>query len=534
MLDPGLREQLSGYLEHIQTPVAIVASLGEDAASRELGELLAELATLHPKLTLRVEPGGSAERTPMCAIGAAGVPPRMRFAGVPLGHELTSLVLALLWAGGHPPRAEPGQLEQIRGLRGELHFETFISLSCQVCPEVVQALHLIAAASPHVRHTMIDGALFPEEVEARQVMAVPSVFLNGAPLAQGGLSLGAILAKLDTAAAARVAESLSQKPTFDVLVVGGGPAGVSAAIYAARKGLRTGLLAERFGGQLKETLGIDNFISVPHTEGPALCGALEQHLRGYEVDVMNEQRAMALRRGDPLAVELASGATLSARAVIAASGARWRELSVPGEREYRGRGVAYCPHCDGPLYRGKRVAVVGGGNSGVEAAIDLSGLATDVTLLEFDPRLRADAILQDRLRGLPNVTTVVGAETTSIEGDGERVTGLVYRERETGAARHVPLDGVFVQIGLTPNTDWLRGVVALTPRGEIEVDARGATDVPGVFAAGDVTTVPFKQIVIASGEGAKAALTAFDYLLRAGARDVAPAAGGAGAAAGAA
>jgi alkyl hydroperoxide reductase subunit F len=513
VLDPELKRQLAAHLERITRPVELVAALDEGEASRELSALLEEVAGLHPQIRLRVEHRGD-ERTPSFAIAGDGQEARVRLAGIPLGHEFSSFVLALLHAGGHPPKVDAAVLEQIRALAGEHHFETVVSLSCQVCPEVVQALNLFAVSNPHVRHTMIDGALFPAEVEARGVMAVPSVFRNGAPFAQGGLSLEAILGKLDAEAAAGGAARLSEKPRFDVLVVGGGPAGAAAAIYAARKGLRTGIVAERFGGQLQDTLGIDNFVSVPHTEGPQLAAALEQHVRAYEVDVMSGQRVRALRPGEPIELELESGAVLKTRTLIAASGARWRELSVPGEREHRGRGVAYCPHCDGPLFKGKRVAVIGGGNSGVEAAIDLAGLAREVTLLEFDPKLRADAVLQARLASLPNVRVMLSAETTGVEGDGRRVTALAWRERATGVAHRLELEGVFVQIGLAPNTDWLRGSVALTPRGEIEVDARGATSVPGVFAAGDATTVPYKQIVIAMGEGAKAALSAFDHLLR--------------------
>lgn len=514
MLDAKLASQLRAHLQRITRPVEIVAALDGGDASRDLRALLDEVAALHPQLRLRVEAPAPGERSPSFSVGSEGEPARVRFAGVPLGHEFTSFVLALLQAGGVAPRADAALLEQVRGLAGELCFETYVSLSCQLCPEVVQALNAIAAQNPNVRHTMIDGGLFPAEVEAREVRAVPSVFLNGRAFGQGLLSLEAIVEKLDAAAAERTAERLSAKGVFDVLVVGGGPAGAAAALYAARKGLRTGLVAERFGGQLQETLGIENFVSVLHTEGRELSAALEQHVRAYDVDVITGQRVRALVAGAPFALELESGAVLRGRTVVAASGARWRELSVPGEREHRGRGVAYCPHCDGPLYKGKRVAVIGGGNAGVEAAIDLAGLASEVTLLEFDPKLRADAVLQQRLASLPNVRVVVSAETTAVEGDGRRVTALAFRERESGVLRRIELEGVFVQIGLVPNTNWLRGVVALTPRGEIEVDARGATSLPGVFAAGDATTVPYKQIVIAAGEGAKVALSAFDHLIR--------------------
>jgi alkyl hydroperoxide reductase subunit F len=375
----------------------------------------------------------------------------------------------------------------------------------------------MATLNPNISHVMIDGALFQDEVNSRQIMAVPCVYLNGEPFAQGRIGIEEIVARLDTGAAARTAEQLAGKTAFDVLVVGGGPAGAAAAVYAARKGIRTGVVAERFGGQVLDTLAIENLISVQHTEGPKLAMALEQHVKEYAVDVMNLQRAEALSPAGAdglIGIRLAGGAVLQSRSVIIATGARWREMNVPGEREYRGKGVAYCPHCDGPLFKGKRVAVIGGGNSGVEAAIDLAGIVAHVTLIEFDTKLRADAVLQAKLASLPNVTTITGALTTEVRGDGVKVIGVDYQDRASGENHHVELEGVFVQIGLLPNTDWLKGTVALSPRGEIEIDARGQTSVPGVFAAGDATTVPYKQIVIAMGEGAKASLSAFDHLIR--------------------
>jgi alkyl hydroperoxide reductase subunit F len=348
-------------------------------------------------------------------------------------------------------------------------------------------------------------------------MAVPTLFLNGAHFGQGRMTLEEILAKVDTGAAEREAAKLSAKDDFDVLIVGGGPAGAAAAIYAARKGIRTGVVAERFGGQVLDTLAIENFISVPETEGPKMAAALEQHVKAYDVDIMNNQRVAQLSVNEDLGrleVRTASGATLRSKSIIVATGARWREMNVPGETEYRGRGVAYCPHCDGPLFKGKRVAVIGGGNSGVEAAIDLAGVVAHVTLIEFDGKLRADAVLQKKLHSLPNVTVIVSAQTTEVHGDRQKVNALSYKDRGTGDIHRVELEGVFVQIGLLPNTDWLKGTVALSPRGEIEVDARGQTSLPGVFAAGDATTAPYKQIIIAMGEGAKAALGAFDHLIR--------------------
>jgi alkyl hydroperoxide reductase subunit F len=437
-----------------------------------------------------------------------------------MGHEFTSLVLALLQTGGHPIKLDDAVIQQIRELDGDFAFETYFSLSCQNCPEVVQALNIMALINPRIQHVAIDGALFQNEVESRQIMAVPTMFLNGEVFGQGRSGVKEILAKLDTNAGARAAKELENKPVFDVLIVGGGPAGAAAAIYAARKGIATGVVAERFGGQVLDTLAIENFVSVQETEGPKFATALEQHVKSYEVDVMDVQRAEALVPGKINEVRLASGAVLKAKTIVLATGARWREINVPGEREYRNHGVAYCPHCDGPLFKGKRVAVVGGGNSGVEAAIDLAGVVSHVTLIEFGAQLRADEVLQRKLRSLANVTVITQAQTTEITGDGKKVNGLTYTDRASGESKHVELEGVFVQIGLVPNTEWLKGTVELSKHGEIVVDAKGATSVPGVFAAGDVTTVPFKQIVIAVGEGAKASLAAFDHLIRSSVEDL--------------
>jgi NADH-dependent peroxiredoxin subunit F len=513
MLDSNLKMQLKGYLERISRPVEIVASVDDSDKSRELLELLADIASVSDLIKIE-ERRDDAQMKPSFALRGPGGEPRVRFAGLPMGHEFTSLVLALLQTGGYPPKVDDAIIAQIRGLDGDYRFETFVSLTCQSCPDVVQALNLMAVLNPAVRHTMIDGAVFQDEVTRRQVMAVPAVFLNGEPFGQGRMELGDILAKLDAGSGAREAVRLIAKAPFDVLVVGGGPAGAAAAIYAARKGIRTGIAAERLGGQLLDTVGIENFISVKETQGHKLASGLEQHVTTYDVDVMNLQRAQALIPGDLIEVKFDNGGVLKARSVIIATGARWREINVPGEREYRNRGVAYCPHCDGPLFKGKRVAVIGGGNSGVEAAIDLAGLVSHVTLIEYDVHLRADAVLTAKLPSLPNVTVITGAQTTEVTGDGERVTGLIYKDRQSGALNTVELAGVFVQIGLVPNTDWLKGTVKLSPRGEVEVDARGQTSVPGVFAAGDCTVVPYKQIVIAVGEGAKASLSAFDHLIR--------------------
>jgi len=513
MLDTAIKNQLQAYLGKVTHDIEIVASLDQSEKSDEMRAMLQEIASLSTRIRY-LEKNDADQRKPSFALNRPGTDVGIGFAGIPMGHEFTSLVLALLQIGGHPSKASAEIIEQIAQLEGEYEFETYISLSCQNCPDVVQALNLMAVINPHIRHTMIDGALFQQEVNERQIMAVPTVFLNGQSFAQGRMALEEIVAKLDTGASKRVAEKIAQKDVFDLLIVGGGPAGAAAAIYSARKGISTGVLAERFGGQVLDTLGIENFISVKETEGPKLVAALEQHVTSYDVDVMNLQRAAALIPGELIEVKLESGASLKAKSVVIATGARWRELNVPGEQEYRNRGVAYCPHCDGPLFKGKRVAVVGGGNSGVEAAIDLAGIVDHVTLVEFDATLRADAVLQRKLHSLPNVTVITSAQTTEVTGDGHRVNGMRYTDRQTGALHLIVLEGIFVQIGLLPNTDWLKGTVALSARGEIEVDARGQTSVPGVFAAGDVTTVPYKQIIIAMGEGSKAALGAFDYLIR--------------------
>ncbi|WP_374674817.1 alkyl hydroperoxide reductase subunit F [Ideonella sp.] len=517
MLDAATKTQLAAYLERIRQPIELVASLDDRPASAEMRELLEAVASAGPdKITVRYD--GQDARRPSFSISAVGADMGVRFAAIPMGHEFTSLVLALLQAGGHPPKVEADVIEQIQALDGEMVFETYMSLTCHNCPDVVQALNLMAVLNPKVRHVAIDGGLYQDEVEARQIMGVPTVFLNGQPFGSGRMELAEILAKVDTNAAARDAAKLGAKPPFDVLIVGGGPAGAAAAVYAARKGIRTGIVAERFGGQVLDTLAIENYVSIQETEGPKFAAALEQHVRTYDVEIMNNQRAEkiipAAQPGGLVGVQLANGAVLQGRSVILSTGARWRNVNVPGEQEYRNKGVAYCPHCDGPLFKGKRTAVIGGGNSGVEAAIDLAGIVEHVTLVEFAEQLKADAVLVKKLKSLPNVTVHVNAQTTEITGDGQKVNGLSFKDRVSGQTQHVPLEGVFVQIGLVPNTEWLKGTLELSRFGEIEVDAKGATSVPGVYAAGDATTVPFKQIIIAAGDGAKAALGAFDYLIR--------------------
>ncbi len=517
MLDANLKSQLNTYLQNIVRPIELIVATDADPAlqakSRELLTLATEISSLSDQIHLRED--NNQPRSPSLSIAQAGETPRITFAGVPLGHEFNSLVLALLYVGGHPPKTDESLAEQIRNLPGERTFETYVSLSCQSCPETVQALNLMALLNPNITHTMIDGALFQQEVEKNNIMAVPSVYMNGTLFGQGRMTAQEIVDQLDDAATERQAEALNAKDPYDVLIVGGGPAGASAAIYAARKGIRTGIVADRFGGQVSDTLAIENFISVSETEGPKLVANLEAHVKDYDVDIMTGQLASSLKQtGNGISVELKNGASLQSKAVIISTGARWREMNVPGEQAYRGKGVAYCPHCDGPLFKGKKVAVIGGGNSGIEAAIDLAGIVEHVTVLEFADTLRADDILQRKARSMGNVEIISSAMTTEVLGDGNRVTGLTYEDRTSGQQQQLNVAGIFVQIGLMPNTEWLGDSVALTDRGEISVDGRGQTSVPGVFAAGDVTDSAYKQIIIAMGSGATASLCAFDHLIR--------------------
>ena len=516
MLDETLKSQLQQYMGLLRQPIRLIASLDDSATAQEMRGLLADIVEAGAgKISLDTD--GSNERRPSFVVAREGQSSGVRFAGLPLGHEFTSLVLALLWTGGHPPKVEQSVIDSIKAIEGEFDFDVYMSLTCHNCPDVVQALSLMAIVNPNIRTTVIEGGAFQAEVEQRQVMAVPMVFQGGVMFDSGRMSIEQIVAKLDTGAAKREAAKINDKSAFDVLVVGGGPAGAAAAIYAARKGIRTGVAAERFGGQVLDTMAIENFISVQETEGPKLAMALEAHVKQYEVDVMNLQKATALiPAGDDglVEVQLENGASLKSKTVILSTGARWRKMEVPGEEQYRNKGVAYCPHCDGPLFKGKRVAVIGGGNSGVEAAIDLAGIVSHVTLIEFGSALRADQVLQNKLHSLANVSVIMNAQTTEVRGDGNKVTGLVYTDRTNGASNTVDLEGIFVQIGLLPNTEFLKGTVELSNRGEIVIDERGQTNVPGVFAAGDCTTVPYKQIVIAVGAGATASLAAFDHLIR--------------------
>jgi len=514
MLDTNIKNQLTSHFASITSPVELLIALDDSNKSTELKNLANDLASLSDHFLVRDNPNQDVRR-PSMVVSSPVNNTQITFAGVPMGHEFTSLILALLHTGGHPSKASEAEIKQIQSLTSTLNFEVYISLSCQTCPQVVQALNLMAAHNENITATMIDGALFQDEVNERNVLAVPAVYLNGELFSQGAVNLTDILNKVDTKAAARQAEALNDKELFDVLVVGGGPAGASAAIYSARKGLNTGVVAERFGGQVSDTLAIENFISVKATEGPKLVAQLEEHVKEYDVDVMQNQRAASLTKQGNYQITLENGAVLNAKSVVLATGARWREMNVPGEKEYRGHGVAYCPHCDGPLFKGKAVAVIGGGNSGIEAAIDLANIVEHVTVLEFADTLRADEVLIRKANSLNNITIIKNAQTTEVVGDGKRVTGLSYIDRISGDEKSLELAGIFVQIGLVPNTEWLKdSELALTRFGEIDIDSKGATSLPGVYAAGDATTTPFKQIIIAMGSGATASLGAFDYLIR--------------------
>lgn len=505
-LDADIKTQLAQYLQLLEGDVLLKVSAGTDPVSNDMLDLINELSSMSSKI--KVEKA-QLPRTPSFSVNRPGEDTGVTFAGVPMGHEFSSLVLALLQVSGRPPKVDQSVIDRIKNLSGEYHFETYVSLTCNNCPDVVQALNMMSVLNPNITHTMIDGAAFKEEAESKNIMAVPTVYLNGEFFESGRMSVEDILAKLgstDTSA-------FENKDPYDVLVIGGGPAGTSAAIYAARKGIRTGIVLDRFGGQVNDTLGIENLISTKYIEGPQLASKLEEHAKEYNIDIMKSQRAKRLEKKDFIEVELENGAVLKSKTVIIATGARWRSLGVPGEAEFRNKGVTNCPHCDGPLFAGKRVAVIGGGNSGIEAAIDLAGIAKHVTVLEFMPELKADAVLQDRLFSLPNVTVLKNVQVTEITGT-DKVNGITYKERESGEMKHIELEGVFVQIGLIPNTDWLGDTVERTRIGEIVVDSRGATNVPGVFAAGDCTNIPYKQIIISMGSGAAAALGAFDYLIR--------------------
>ena len=507
VLDKEIKAQLLAYMEYIEQDVILKVCAGSDEASQTMLAFVREVSELSDKISVET---AQLERSPSFAIDRADFPSGIVFAGLPLGHEFSSFVMALVQVSGRKPKIEDSLIEQIKKIDRKLDFTSYISLSCHNCPDVVQALNIMAVLNSNISHTMVEGSSFKDEVESKQIMSVPTVLLNGEEFESGRMTIERILSKLGQSV--DISE-LNNKEPYDVLVVGGGPAGAAAAIYAARKGIRTGMLTETLGGQVLETLGIENIIGTKYTEGPKLMAEVEAHVREYPVDIIPAQRAAKLEKKELVELSLDSGAVLKSKTVVVATGARWRSIGVPGENEFKNKGIAYCPHCDGPLFAGKDVAVIGGGNSGVEAAIDLAGTSNHVTVIEFMPELKADQVLQKRLRALSNVTIVVNAQTKEISGSG-KVEQITYIDRGSGQETTLDVQGVFILVGLAPNTEWLADSVARTKSGEIIVDKHGATDIAGVFAAGDCTDSAYKQIIISMGSGATAALGAFDYLIR--------------------
>ena len=508
MLDENIKQQLAAYIEMLENDILIKLSIGEDSASKELSELIKEISSMSPKIHLE---NAKLSRIPSFSINRMNEDTGVVFAGIPLGHEFSSLVLALLQVSGRAPKVDDEIIERIKSIDKDLEFETYISLSCHNCPDVVQALNLMSILNPRIKHTMIDGGVFKDEVTSKDIMAVPTTFLNGEHFDSGKITLSEILEKIGYK---KNNDSLNNKGLFDVLVIGAGPAGSSAAIYSARKGLKTAIIAKRFGGQVMETMSIENFISVKATEGPKLSRALEEHVKAYNVDIIDGEDVKSITKNtDSIEVSLESDITLKSKTVIIATGAKWRELGVPGEKEFKNKGVAYCPHCDGPIYKGKDIVVVGGGNSGVEAAIDLANVVNHVTLLEFLPNLKADAVLQEKLKSLSNTTVLTNVQVKEIKGN-TKVNGITYLDRETNEEKNIDVEGIFVQIGLSPNTEFVKNVLDTNKIGEIVTDKNCNTNIEGVFAAGDCTDISYKQIIIAMGSGATASLSAFDYLIR--------------------
>lgn len=517
MLEQDLIEQVKALFVVLDSDVTLEQDSSDHADQQSLTELLNSIAGCSSRI--RVVSSGQSSLIPRFRIRSGEQSTGIVFAGVPGGHEFSSLILAILNANQKGKMPDEFTMQRIQKLKGPIRLRTVVSLTCENCPDVVQALNQMALLHPDFHHEMVDGALIQEEVERLQIQGVPSIMFGDQLLHSGKIQFLDLLSLLESRFGMVAEDSSSEVRDlgeFQVLVVGGGPAGTSAAIYSARKGLKTALITERMGGQVQDTLGIENLISVPYTEGPKLTAELSRHLSQYPVKILENQRVRSIGKEKLKRIELESGLVLQARSVIITTGAKWRELGIPGEKQYLGRGVAFCPHCDGPFYKGKKVAVVGGGNSGVEAAIDLSMIASEVVLFEFNERLKADQVLVDRLNSLPNVQVITSARSHSVVGDGKKVTGLQYEDRKDGEIKTINLQGIFIQIGLIPNSAFLKDTIELTPHGEIKVDSKGRTSEPGIYAAGDVTTTPFKQIIIAMGEGAKAALSAFEDSLRAG------------------
>lgn len=510
MLDEQLKQQTLEFLKLLESPIQFTLSVGEDENSKKVEQFVKEICSLDEKnLSYTYE---KLEFTPAFRIDKKGEQPSgVTFAGVPLGHEYNSFILALLQVAGRAPKIEESQKKQIQALKGPLHFVTYVSLTCHNCPDVVQALNILAILNPSITHTMVDGGMYKEEVEAKDIMAVPATFLDGELWSSGKISLDEILQKLGSDDTEKFAPFT--KEVYDMAIIGAGPAGASAAIYASRKGIKTAIISDQMGGQVNETLGIENVIGTPYIEGPQLAQRLKTHMDEYDIDYIQGQKVASIEKDTPFKITLNNGVVIQAKTIVLATGARWRDLNVPGEQEFRTKGVAYCPHCDAPLFAGKKVAVAGGGNSGIEAAIDLANIASHVTVFEFMDRLKADQVLQKRAKELPNIDILTNVALKEIKGK-EKVEQVAYEDRLTGEVKDMDLDGIFIQIGLVPNTDFLGDTVDRTPRGEIIIDEVGHTNVPGIFAAGDCTTQTYKQIIISMGSGATAALSAFDYLIR--------------------
>ena len=515
MLTQDILNALKGYAANMQKTVTFVLQTGEHSKREELKKFLSDVAGISDKIQLEERDTNGVLRSSVSfLLEADGEDTGIRFSGIPGGHEFNSFVLAMLHASGTPLKVDDSVQGIVKGVKEELNFEVFISLSCHNCPDVVQALNQFALLNPNITSEMIDGGLYQSLVSERDIQGVPSVYLNGELFANGKVDASTLIDKLlERDPSLKQANAGQSLPLQDVTVIGGGPAGVSSAIYSARKGLKVTVIADRFGGQVKDTMGIENLISVPKTTGPELVGNLAEHMKDYDITLKEHVRVESIEKGNIKTLTLSSGEQIKTKTIIVATGARWRELGVPGEKENVGNGVAYCPHCDGPFFKGKDVAVIGGGNSGIEAALDLAGIVKSVTVFEFMPTLKADQVLINQAEKRENVTIIKNAATKQIVADNGKVTAIEYQDRATDEVHSLPLAGVFVQIGLVPNSQFMKGVVELTQHGEIVVDNKCKTSEPGIFAAGDVTTVPYKQIVISMGEGAKASLSAFEYLL---------------------
>lgn len=505
-LNSELRQQFSSYMDLLKEDIVLSASLDESDSSNKVKLFLDDVASISDRVTISEV---SLDRTPSFRIDTKSKVGNVFFAAVPLGHEFASFVLAMLQSSGVVPKISSDTIKRIQNIDQIYNFETYISLSCHICPDVVQALNIIAVLSDKITHTTIDGGLYKNEIEELGIMAVPTVMCDGVEFTAGRTSIEEILDKL----IGEVETKVSYNETFDVMVVGGGPAGTSSAIYAARKGLSVIMITDKVGGQVLDTFSIENLIGTVYTEGPKLAQALNTHMQEYNIDIVRNQTVVSLEKDKLIKAKLDNDTEITAKTVIIATGARWRNANVPGEKEFKNKGVAYCPHCDGPIFEGKDIAVIGGGNSGIEAAIDLSNTSRNVTVLEFMPELKADDLLQKRMSERKNINVVLNAETTEISGDN-RVTGLSYKDRDTNQTHDLDLEGVFVQIGLIPNTEWIGEYLEKTPMGEIIVDGKGATSVPGIYAAGDCVNSAYKQIVISMGSGATAALGAADYLMK--------------------